>query len=101
MEASADLGASGFQTFRHVMLPSVGTALLAGSMLAARCRSTRSSSPRSPPAASRRSRSGSSAASTDREPAVLNVVAIVVMAATMIPVMIAQRIAGKEATNRL
>ncbi len=33
-EASADLGANGFQTFRHVLLPNLGTALLAGGMLA-------------------------------------------------------------------
>ena len=29
-----DLGADGFQTFRHVVLPQLGTALLAGGMLA-------------------------------------------------------------------
>ena len=29
-----DLGADGFQTFRHVVLPNIGTALLAGGMLA-------------------------------------------------------------------
>ena len=29
-----DLGANGFQTFRHVVLPQIGTALLAGGMLA-------------------------------------------------------------------
>lgn len=34
IEASADLGANGFQTFRHVVLPNIGTALLAGGMLA-------------------------------------------------------------------
>jgi putative spermidine/putrescine transport system permease protein len=34
LEASADLGANGFQTFRHVVLPNIGTALLAGGMLA-------------------------------------------------------------------
>lgn len=34
MEASMDLGADGFQTFRHVVLPNIGTALLAGGMLA-------------------------------------------------------------------
>ena len=33
-EASADLGANGFQTFRHVTLPTVGTALVAGALLA-------------------------------------------------------------------
>jgi putative spermidine/putrescine transport system permease protein len=34
VEASADLGASGIQTFRYVVLPQIGTALLAGGMLA-------------------------------------------------------------------
>ena len=34
IEASADLGANGFQTFYHVVLPNIGTALLAGGMLA-------------------------------------------------------------------
>ena len=29
-----DLGADGFQTFRYVVLPNIGTALLAGGMLA-------------------------------------------------------------------
>ena len=34
VEASQDLGANAFQTFRHVILPNIGTALLAGGMLA-------------------------------------------------------------------
>jgi putative spermidine/putrescine transport system permease protein len=34
IEASLDLGANGFQTFRHVILPNIATALLAGGMLA-------------------------------------------------------------------
>jgi putative spermidine/putrescine transport system permease protein len=34
VEASMDLGADGFQTFRYVVLPSIGTSLLAGGMLA-------------------------------------------------------------------
>jgi putative spermidine/putrescine transport system permease protein len=34
VEASMDLGADGTQTFRHVLLPQVATALLAGGMLA-------------------------------------------------------------------
>ena len=33
-EASADLGANGFQTFRLVTVPTVGTALVAGALLA-------------------------------------------------------------------
>lgn len=34
VEASADLGAHSFQTFRHIIFPAIGTALLAGGMLA-------------------------------------------------------------------
>ena len=34
LEASADLGANGFQSFRYVLLPNLGSALLAGGMLA-------------------------------------------------------------------
>ncbi len=34
VEASADLGANAFQTFRYVLLPNLGSALLAGGMLA-------------------------------------------------------------------
>jgi len=34
IEASMDLGADGWQTFRYVLLPQVATALLAGGMLA-------------------------------------------------------------------
>ena len=34
VEAAMDLGANGFQTFRHIILPNLGTALLAGGMLA-------------------------------------------------------------------
>ena len=34
IEASMDLGANGFQTFRHVVFPNIATALLAGGMLA-------------------------------------------------------------------
>ena len=102
MEASADLGASGFQTFRHVMLPSVGTALLAGSMLAFALSfdeiivtTFTAGSQQTLPIWILGS------LNRPRNRPVLNVVAIVVMAATLIPVMIAQRIAGKEATNRL
>jgi len=34
VEASMDLGANSFQTFRHVVLPNIATALLAGAILA-------------------------------------------------------------------
>lgn len=41
VEASMDLGADGWQTFRYVVLPNLGSALLAGGMLAFACRLTR------------------------------------------------------------
>ena len=41
VEASMDLGANSFQTFRHVVLPNIATALLAGGMLAFALTSTR------------------------------------------------------------
>jgi putative spermidine/putrescine transport system permease protein len=34
VEASMDLGANGFQTFRHILMPVLGTAMLAGGILA-------------------------------------------------------------------
>jgi putative spermidine/putrescine transport system permease protein len=34
LEASMDLGATNWQTFRHIVLPNIATALLAGGMLA-------------------------------------------------------------------
>ena len=34
VEASMDLGANSFQTFRHIILPQIASALLAGGMLA-------------------------------------------------------------------
>lgn len=34
LEASSDLGASGLQTFRHVLLPQLGSAIVTGGMLA-------------------------------------------------------------------
>ncbi len=34
LEASMDLGANAFQTFRHVLLPQIGSAMLAGGLLA-------------------------------------------------------------------
>jgi hypothetical protein len=42
IEASYDLGADSFQTFRYVVLSNLGTALLAGGMLAFALSSTRS-----------------------------------------------------------
>ena len=43
LEASQDLGADGWQTFRFVLWPVLSTALVAGGRSRSRCRSTRSS----------------------------------------------------------
>ena len=102
IEASMDLGASGMQTFRYVLLPSVGTALLAGAMLAFAL-SFDEIIVTTFTAGSQQTLPiwifGS--LNRPRNRPVLNVVAIFVMAVTLLPVMIAQRLAGKEATNRL
>jgi putative spermidine/putrescine transport system permease protein len=102
IEASMDLGASGMQTFRYVLLPSVGTALVAGSMLAFALSfdeiivtTFTAGSQKTLPIWILGS------LNRPRNRPVLNVVAIIVMAVTLIPVMIAQRLAGREATNRL
>ena len=102
IEASMDLGASGMQTFRYVLLPSVGTALLAGAMLAFALSfdeiivtTFTAGSQKTLPIWILGS------LNRPRNRPVLNVVAIIVMAVTLIPVMIAQRLAGREATNRL
>ena len=92
-----DLGASGWQTFRHVILPNVATALLAGGMLAfalsfdeiivttftAGDQKTLPlwiydslNRPKSRP--------------------VLNVVAILVMLVTLIPILVAERVTREE-----
>jgi len=97
VEASMDLGASGWQTFRHVILPNVATALLAGGMLAfalsfdeiivttftAGDQKTLPlwiydslNRPKSRP--------------------VLNVVAILVMLVTLIPILVAERVTREE-----
>jgi putative spermidine/putrescine transport system permease protein len=102
IEASMDLGASGIQTFRYVLLPSVGTALLAGAMLAFALSfdeiivtTFTAGSQKTLPIWILGS------LNRPRNRPVLNVVAIIVMAVTLVPVMIAQRLAGREATNRL
>ena len=49
-EAARDLGATPWQTFRLVTLPLIMPGVIAGALMASRCRSTISSSPSSPPA---------------------------------------------------
>ena len=97
-----DLGASGFQTFRYVLLPSVGTALVAGAMLAFALSfdeiivtTFTAGNQKTLPIWILGS------LNRPRNRPVLNVVAIIVMAVTLIPVMIAQHLAGREATNRV
>lgn len=66
-EASADLGADTFRTFRRVTLPAIRTALVAGALLAFALSFERSSSPTSRQGrASRRCPSGSSATTRGR-----------------------------------
>lgn len=95
VEASMDLGASGLQTFRHVLLPSAGTALLAGAMLAFALSfdevivtTFTAGSQKTLPIWILGS------LNRPRNRPVLNVVALVVMAVTLVPVMVAQRLAG-------
>jgi putative spermidine/putrescine transport system permease protein len=102
IEASTDLGASGLQTFRYVLLPSVGTALVAGAMLAFALSfdeiivtTFTAGNQKTLPIWILGS------LNRPRNRPVLNVVAIIVMAVTLVPVMIAQHLAGREATNRL
>ncbi|HXF37167.1 MAG TPA: ABC transporter permease [Actinomycetota bacterium] len=101
VEASMDLGADGWQTFRHVTLPNIRTALLAGGLLAFglsfdeivvtnftagpvltlpiwifnHLRLPRAGRP------------------------VVNVVAMVVILLSLVPVYLAQRVAGREAAG--
>jgi putative spermidine/putrescine transport system permease protein len=49
VEASMDLGATGWQTFRYVVLPNLGSALLAGECWRSPYRLMKLSSPRLPP----------------------------------------------------
>ncbi len=98
IEASMDLGASGLQTFRYVLLPSVGSALLAGGILAFALSFdeiivttfTRGGPDKTLPIWIFDS------LNRPRNRPVLNVVALVVMAATLVPIAIAQRIAGNS-----
>ncbi len=94
IEASMDLGASSFQTFRFITLPNIATALLAGGMLAFALSfdevivTTFTSSPTQPPTLpiwilSQLVR--------PRDRPVTNVAAIIVVAITFIPILLAYR----------
>jgi putative spermidine/putrescine transport system permease protein len=58
VEASMDLGATSWQTFRYVVLPNLGSALLAGGCWRLHCRLTKSSSRPLPQGMNARCRSG-------------------------------------------
>ncbi len=94
IEASMDLGASGWQTFRYVLLPSVSTALLAGGILAFALSFdeiivttfTRGGADKTLPIWIFDS------LNRPRNRPVLNVVALLAMAVTLIPIAVAQRL---------
>ena len=92
IEASMDLGASGFQTFRYITLPHLSTALLAGGMLAFALSfdeiivtTFTSGSEQTLPIWI------FSSLVRPRQRPVTNVVALVVIAVTFIPILLAQR----------
>jgi putative spermidine/putrescine transport system permease protein len=102
IEASMDLGANGFQTFRHVMLPHLSTALLAGGMLAFALSFDE--------VIVTTFTSGQqmtlpiwifSQLTRPRDRPVTNVVAIVVILLTFIPILIANRISQDSSGSRL
>jgi putative spermidine/putrescine transport system permease protein len=90
VEASMDLGANSFQTFRYVVLPNIATALLAEGCWLSRCHSTRSLSPPSPPASSRPLPIWMLAELLrPRQRPVTNAVAVFVIAVTFLPILAA------------
>jgi putative spermidine/putrescine transport system permease protein len=97
IEASMDLGASGWQTFRYIVLPNVATALVAGGMLAFAL-SFDEIIVTTFTAGDQRTLPLWIYDSLNRPKArpVLNVVAILVMAITVVPILIAQRVTREE-----
>ena len=94
-EASADLGADMFQTFRYVTFPLVRSALLAGGLLGVRAvvRRDRRDDLHRGPGHARRCRSGSSTTCSARTSCpTVNVVAVVVIVLSIVPVYLAQRL---------
>ncbi len=99
VEASMDLGANGFQTFRHIILPSLATALLAGGMLAFALSfdevivTTFTAGQQSTLPIWIFSQ-----LARPRERPITNVVAIFVIAVTFIPILLAHRFTQQDAT---
>jgi putative spermidine/putrescine transport system permease protein len=96
LEASADLGANGWQTFRHVLLPQLGSALVIGGMLAFALSfdevivtTFTAGQQQTLPIWI------FSSLFRPRQRPVTNVVAFLVVAVTLIPLVLAQRFAGR------
>jgi putative spermidine/putrescine transport system permease protein len=99
-EASMDLGADGWQTFRHITFPSIKTALVAGGLLAFGLSfdeivvtlftsGTQTTLPIWIFGKIQRPTEGP----------IVNVVAMLVMLASLVPIYFAQRLAGRDATG--
>ena len=101
VEASMDLGASGLQTFRHVILHNLATALLAGGMLAFAL-SFDEIIVTTFTAGQQQTLPIWIFASLvrPRQRPVTNVVAIVVIVITAVPIILAQRLAGGQGATR-
>lgn len=102
VEASMDLGADGWQTFRYVTFPAIRTAVVAGALLAFALsfdeivvtNFTAGSTPTIPKFIFNNLR-------LPRNRPIVNVIAMAVIVAMLVPVYIAQRMAGgPEATTR-
>ena len=101
-EASADLGAHTWQTFRHITLPNMQTALVAGALLAfALSSSTRSSSPRSHSAPGKETLPIWIFNNLFRgqQLPITNVVAVIVVLLSIIPVCFAHRLTREESIS--
>ena len=99
-EASKDLGADSLQTFRHVTLPVLGTALLAGALLAFALSfdeiivtNFTAGTEQTLPIWIL-----SNIKQPNQRP-IVNVVAVVVIALSVIPIYLAQRLTGSESTS--
>jgi putative spermidine/putrescine transport system permease protein len=100
-EASADLGADSFSTFRRITLPGMGTALLSGALLAFALSFDEIivTNFTAGPGTQTIPMWILTAIQRPNELPVVNVVALVLILVSVIPVWIAQRISGGEAAG--